>query len=64
MAEKPLVQECCFKDSDVNIRIHFHNAYELLFVKTGEIRINIDNNTYEGEAGSVFVIGCFEEHSL
>ena len=64
LPEKALVQECCFKDSDVNIRIHFHNAYELLFVKTGKIRINIDNNTYEGEAGSVFVIGCFEEHSL
>lgn len=64
MPENPLLHECCYRDSSVNVRIHFHNAYELLYVKNGEIRINIDNNVYEGKRGSVFVIGCFEDHEL
>lgn len=64
MTDTSLIQECCFRNSDCAIRIHFHNAFELLFVKSGQISINIDGNLYEGTAGSVFVIGCFEEHSL
>lgn len=64
MPASELVHECCFKDSDCSIRIHFHNAYELLFVKTGQIRIDIDGAVYEGGPGSLFVIGRFEEHAL
>lgn len=64
MTDTSLIQECCFRNSDCAIRIHFHNAFELLFVKSGQISINIDGNLYEGTAGSVFVIGCFEEHAL
>lgn len=64
VAHTKLVQECVYKDSDYNIRIHFHNAYELLFVKTGQIQINIDGAAYAGGPGSLFVIGRFEEHSL
>lgn len=64
MDQPAVVQECCFKDSDTSIRIHFHNAYELLFIRKGHIRIQIAGTVYEGGPGSVFVIGRFEEHSL
>lgn len=59
-----LVHECCFKRSDCTIRIHFHNAYELLLVRQGHISIRIDTQTYEAGPGSLLVIGRFEEHSL
>lgn len=59
-----LVHECCFKRSDFTIRIHFHNAYELLFVRRGSISIRIGEQTYQAGAGTIFVIGRFEEHSL
>lgn len=59
-----LIRECCFKDRDCTIRIHFHNAYELLFVRRGNISIRIDAQSYEAHAGSLLVIGRFEEHAL
>lgn len=64
MDRNAVIQECCFKDSDASIRIHFHNAYELLFIREGYIRIQIGDAVYEGGPGSVFVIGRFEEHFL
>ena len=64
MDQNAVIQECCFKDSDTSIRIHFHNAYELLFIRTGHIRIHIGDAVYDGGPGSVFVIGRFEEHFL
>ncbi len=64
MEQNAVMQECCFKDSDTAIRIHFHNAYELLFIREGHIRIHIGDAAYDGGPGSVFVIGRFEEHSL
>ena len=65
MAAAPaLIHECSHKQSSCQVRIHFHNAYELLFVKKGNMRININGNVYDGSPGSVFVIGRFEEHEL
>lgn len=63
-APERLIQECCYKSSDCTIRIHFHNAYELLLVRKGSISIRIDGQTYEAGPGALFVIGRFEEHSL
>lgn len=59
-----LVLESCHKHSDCTIRIHFHNAYELLFVRHGMISIRIDNRAYSAGPGSLLVIGRLEEHSL
>ena len=64
MNSPALIHECSHKQSAYQVRIHFHNAYELLFVKKGTIRININGKIYDGSSGSVFVIGRFEEHEL
>ena len=63
-AQTPLVLESCYKHSDCTIRIHFHNACELLFVRRGSISIRIDDCVYSAGQGSLLVIGRFEEHSL
>lgn len=63
-AQAPLVLESCFKQSDCTIRIHFHNACELLFVRRGLISIRIDDHVYSAGPGSLMVIGRLEEHSL
>lgn len=60
----PLVHECCHKDSDCTIRIHFHNACELLFVRRGAISIRIDDRAYDAGPGALLVIGRLEEHSI
>lgn len=62
--QTPLVLESCYKRSDCTIRIHFHNACELLFVRRGSISIRIDDNVYSAGPGDLMVIGRFEEHSL
>lgn len=60
----PLVIESCYKRSDCTIRIHFHNACELLFVRQGRISIRVGEDIYEAGTGTLIVIGRFEEHSL
>ncbi len=64
MPEPTLIRECAHRDSAGPVHIHFHNAYELLFIKNGRIRITIDGMVYDGGPGSIFVIGRFEEHTL
>ena len=65
MAAAPaLIHECSHKQSSCQVRIHFHNAYELLFVKKGNMRSNINGRVYDGSPGAVFGIGRFEEHEL
>ncbi len=64
MAEPALIRECAHRDSAGPVHIHFHNAYELLFIKNGRIRITIDGRAYDGGAGDLFIIGRFEEHTL
>lgn len=59
-AQTPLVLESCYKHSDCTIRIHFHNACELLFVRRGSISIRIDDCVYSAGPGSLLVIGRFE----
>ncbi|MGM9539040.1 MAG: helix-turn-helix domain-containing protein [Candidatus Onthomonas sp.] len=60
----PLVHECCHKDSDCTIRIHFHNACELLFIRRGAISIRIDGRAYDAGPGALLVIGRLEEHDI
>lgn len=64
MTTPALIHECSHKQSAYQVRIHFHNAYELLFVTKGHIRININGKEYDGGPGSVFGISRFEEHEL
>lgn len=64
MEQRPVVIECCYRDSAMKVQTHFHNAYELLFVKNGRIRLHVGGSSYEGGPGSVFLMGRFEEHQL
>lgn len=64
MTAAALIHECSYKCSSHQVRIHFHNAYDLLFVQKSTMRIRINGKVYNGSPGSVFVIGRFEEHEL
>ena len=64
MNSPALIHECSHKQSAYQVRIHFHNAYELLFVKKGTIRININGKIYDGSSGSVFVIDASRVEQL
>ena len=59
-----LVQECKFQDSEQGFQVHFHNAYELLFVKKGAVRIQISSSLYTARAPALVFISNFEEHSI
>lgn len=62
--DAPLIHECCHKQSDCTIRIHFHNACELLFIRQGAISIQIGGRSYDAGPGALLVIGRLEEHSI
>lgn len=62
MEQKPVVIECRYRNSGTVVQTHFHNAYELLFIKQGRIRLHVGETVYDGGPGSVFLIGRFEEH--
>lgn len=64
MPDSRFIHECFYNSSDIPVYVHFHKAVEILFVKAGSIQIKINRKTYEGHAGSVFVIGSLEEHSI
>lgn len=43
---------------------HFHVSYELIYVKTGSIVIDIDGRCYTVSDETILFINCFEQHSI
>ncbi len=43
--------------------IHFHHAYEIIYIKSGKVLIKINNTEYTVNENSVVVISNLEEHS-
>ena len=64
MPEPALIRECVHRSNAGPVNIHFHNAYELLFIKNGRVRLTVSGIDYDGGPGAMFVLGRFEEHTL
>lgn len=43
--------------------IHFHHAYEMIYVKTGKVLVKINSTEYTVSENSLIVISNLEEHS-
>ena len=42
---------------------HYHDNFEILFVKAGEMSITIGSKTYLAEKGSIFFVNMYQVHS-
>ncbi len=58
-----LVQEIQYRtDSSAN-QIHFHHAYEMIFIRSGSASLKINNSEYLVQRDSIAFISNLEEHS-
>lgn len=62
--EKRLINECIYSDQSGSLKHHFHDDFEILYVKTGTARISINGHEYTINRGSVVFISRLEGHSL
>lgn len=54
--------ECVYADGTAIDRSHYHNTYELIYVREGQAQFKICNSCYTTKPGSVLLISKLEEH--
>lgn len=59
-----LIQECRHQSSEASFHLHFHNAYELIYICRGEIRMRMGGERFVAAGPSLIFISRFEEHAI
>lgn len=54
---------CRYTELPMSYERHTHNVHEMLYIASGNVRVQIGSVSYDGEAGDLFVISRLEEHS-
>lgn len=44
--------------------VHWHEEFEIIYIKQGTLQITIDNKNYTGQAGSIFLVNPRELHFM
>lgn len=63
MSIRLLLQAATYADQPIRQKYHFHNSYELIFIRKGAIRLTVEQKQYIMSAGSLAIISCLENHS-
>jgi AraC-like DNA-binding protein len=58
------ISECSYSDISKSLETHFHDDFELLYVKRGKSLIHLNGESYEMSRGSIAFIGRLDEHSV
>ena len=53
---------CRYSELPLGFDRHFHNAHQLLYIVSGEVRVQVGSSVYGGQPGDLFVISRLEEH--
>ena len=64
MPESTALIRCAYADEQSPFERHFHNAYELLYIKSGTVEISIQGNNFTAGPETLVFIGKLEEHSV
>lgn len=56
--------DCKYSDQLNPLERHFHNSYELIYIRSGTARFFIGESCYTADSGSVLFISKLEEHSV
>ena len=64
MEQKRLIRECVHATKGDSLKFHFHDDFEIIYVKKGSARIFINEGQYLLKRGSIVFIGRLEEHSV
>lgn len=57
-----LISEVRYKSGNTSFDNHFHNAYEVMYITGGSIRVKIDGKEYTAGKNSLIFFGNLEEH--
>ncbi len=61
--QEPLILDGKYKSTETSFGNHFHNAYEMMYVTGGCIRVWIDDHEYVARENSLVLFSNLEEHS-
>lgn len=56
--------ECTYSDKQTQCERHLHNAYELIYIYEGSVRINIGESCYDKGPNTAIFISKLEQHNL
>ncbi len=59
-----LVTAAAFKTGPHHGTYHYHNGYELIFVKRGQLAVSIGEESYQATDGTLILVGNLENHTL
>lgn len=62
MGSENRLMECHYRDGATRHDRHFHNAYEVTYVVSGRMSVQIENQEHEVGANHLVFISNFEEH--
>lgn len=60
---RTVLQEASSASHNISFRDHFHNSYELIFVRSGMKKLDVAGKEYLLPPGSLAIISCLESHS-
>ena len=53
-----------FNDDIKKQSSHYHDCHQIIFIKKGEIEININGNVKTAKSGDIIIVSRFENHSI
>ncbi|MEG0553810.1 MAG: AraC family transcriptional regulator [Oscillospiraceae bacterium] len=59
-----IISNCGYSAERTSWKNHFHMSYEMIYVKTGTIKLCVNGYNYEISDNSLIFISCLEEHSI
>lgn len=63
--EYPYTQYHIYKKTKpFHIPVHWHDEIEIIYVRSGRLRISIDGKLYEGTAGEIYLVNTGELHYM
>lgn len=59
-----IVLSAVYADSVGGMSSHYHDCHQLLYIRTGSVRVIVSGRTYQAGPGTLVLISRFEAHSI
>lgn len=64
MRANKLLRNCTYAERQEPLAHHYHNEYEMIFVRSGHAVLSVQERTYQLKAGTIAFISCYEDHAI
>ena len=62
--ERTFVSECRYNQDVHSMKLHYHNAFEIIYIEKGEIEFLVGEHLYHAADQTLIFISNFEDHSI